>query len=313
MSFVHSSIDIGFPYTHSTGPLVGGALAALSGGVILGARCTSCESVNVPAREWCERCAGSSGELVEVGPGGQVTMAVRAHEPTPLSPLPVPFSWVLVRLDGADTDLIHVAGADVAPGTRVRAVWSRDRIGSIRDLESFEPGEPPEEQGVPRARDERTNEIFERNVSLPYSLSAGRLMSRFFDCIRLDRTIHGVRCTSCRMVLVPPTIACPRCWAATEDWVAVSDRGTVTTFVLVNVPFHGQQMKLPYVLARVLLDGADTSLLHILDVEPSDARMGMRVEAVWREERTGFLNDDIVAFRATGEPDTPVESFIDRL
>jgi uncharacterized OB-fold protein len=115
------------------------------------------------------------------------------------------------------------------------------------------------------------------------------------------------------MVLVPPVIACPRCWAATEDWIEIADRGTVTTFVLVNVPFHGQQMKLPYVLARVLLDGADTSLLHILEVEPAEARMGMRVHALWREERSGFLNDDVVAFRPSDEPDVPIESFIERL
>jgi hypothetical protein len=309
---VHSSIDIGFPYTHSTGPIVGAALGAFADARIVGARCTSCARVNVPAREWCELCGGTSGELVDVGPGGIVRVAARATV-TPLSPLPDPFWWVLVRLDGADTDLIHASRAAVESGARVHAVWRDDRIGSIRDIESFEPGEPPEPEGVPRADAARTIEIFERNVSLPYTLSAGALMSRFFDDIRERRVIHGVRCTSCRMILVPPSIACPRCWADTDGWIEVADRGTVTTFVLVNVPFHGQQMKLPYVLGRVLLDGADTSFLHIIDVEPSRARMGMRVRARWRDERSGFLNDDVTAFEPTGEPDAPVASFIDRL
>lgn len=94
----------------------------------------------------------------------------------------------------------------------------------------------------------------------------------------------------------------------------VGDRGIVTTFVVVNVAFHGQEMPLPYVLARVLLDGADTSILHVLgEVEPREVRMGMRVEAVWRDERTGFPNDDIRHFRPTGEPDAPLEEFIERL
>lgn len=310
---VRSSIEISYPYTHSTGPVVGRALAALHDGVIVGARCTACARVGVPAREWCDRCGADAAELVPVGPAGTVRVAARVREPTALAPLDGPFSWAMIRLDGADTDMLHVVRGEAWAGDRVRPVWRAERRGAITDIESFETGDAPR-VGVSQRVPERTIGIFERNVSLPYTLSAGSLLSRFFAEIRASRTIHGVRCTSCGTVIVPPSLACARCWADTEGWVALSDRGIVTTFVVVNVPFHGQRMPLPYVLARVLLDGADTSFLHVLGgVEPGDVRMGMRVEAVWRDERTGFPTEDIDHFRPTGEPDAPLGSFIDRL
>ncbi len=63
----------------------------------------------------------------------------------------------------------------------------------------------------------------------------------------------------------------------------LSDKGTVTTFCIVNVPFLGQQIKPPYVAAYVLLDGADIPFLHlILECDAADVRMGMRVQAKWR-------------------------------
>ena len=298
---VRSRIDIDYPYTHSTGPIVGRALAALRDGILTGARCSSCERVGVPARDWCELCGAASSEVVAVGPGGTATTVARADG----------FAWALIRLDGADTDLLHRATPDVRPGARVRPVWRAERTGAITDIETFEPGDP-EATSAPLP-DDRI-EIFHRPLSLPFTLSAGALLSRFYADIREQRSIHGVRCSSCRMVLVPPRGVCPRCWADTAGWIEVAERGIVTSFVVVNVPFHGQQMDLPYVLAWVRLDRADTSFLHILgEVAPADVRMGMRVEAVWREERTGFPNDDIDHFRPTGEPDEPLDSFIESL
>lgn len=294
--YVRSPIQIEFPYTHSTGPVIGVALAALREGRILGARCPACDAVAAPAREWCDRCGGSTADLVEVGPGGTVTVAAPVHAATGIAPIDGEFSWALVRLDGASTDLVHVVRGRVAAGERVRPVWRAERRGAITDIECFEPGEPSEPASVGALPD--PIKIFERRVSLPFTLSAGAALSRFFDDIRKRRQIHGVRCTSCRLVLCPPRVACPRCWADTEGWIPLPDRGIVRTFVIVNVPFYGQEMPLPYVLAHIRLDGADTTFLHILGtIAPEDVRLGMTVEAVWREERTGFLNDDVRYFR----------------
>ena len=44
--------------------------------------------------------------------------------------------------------------------------------------------------------------------------------------------------------------------------------------------------------ALVLLDGADTPLLHgVLVDSPDQIATGLRVEAVWRAERVGHITD----------------------
>ncbi len=96
-----------------------------------------------------------------------------------------------------------------------------------------------------------------------------------------------------------------------EEPVEVSDKGTVTTFCVVNVPFYGQKMEIPYVSATILLDGADIAMMHLIqEVKAEDVHMGMRVEAVWAppEEREPTL-ESIQYFRPTGEPDAAYESY----
>ena len=79
--------------------------------------------------------------------------------------------------------------------------------------------------------------------------------------------------------------------------------------------YIGRAVELPYVAASVALDGADISIFAMIqECKAEDARMGMRVEAVWKPdgERQGS-HEDILYFRPTGEPDAPRASYIDRL
>jgi hypothetical protein len=151
-------------------------------------------------------------------------------------------------------------------------------------------------------------------VRLDYMVSAGRELSRFLAAIAEGRLI-GRRCPSCRKVYVPPRGACPTCAVATAGEVPVSDRGTVTTFCVVNVPFEGQVMKLPYVYASILLDGADIPFPHLVQGLPADqVRMGLRVQAEWAppSERKPSL-EAIRWFHPSGEPDAPFESYREHL
>jgi uncharacterized OB-fold protein len=69
------------------------------------------------------------------------------------------------------------------------------------------------------------------------------------------------------------------------------------------------------VLGHILLDGADTSIMHLVrEIAIPEVRMGLRVEGVWKPpaEREGSLTD-IRHFRPTGEPDVPLDRFIARL
>lgn len=151
-------------------------------------------------------------------------------------------------------------------------------------------------------------------IRLDYTFTAGEAQTRFLRGLAEGKLI-GQRCPSCGKVYVPPRGACPTCAVPTKEAVEVADRGIVTTFCIVNIPFPGQAIKPPFVAASVLLDGADIAIFHLLqEVDVADARMGMRVEAVWvpRDELTASM-ESIRYFRPTGEPDAPYGSYKEHL
>ena len=88
----------------------------------------------------------------------------------------------------------------------------------------------------------------------------------------------------------------------------MADRGTVTTFCVVNVSFYGGTQEIPYVSALILLDGADLPIMHLIQECPVEqVRPGMRVEAVWVDDADlGPTMESIRWFRPTGESDVEV-------
>jgi hypothetical protein len=146
-------------------------------------------------------------------------------------------------------------------------------------------------------------------IRLEYNYSAGRARSVFLRALAGGRIV-GQRCPECHAVYVPPGGSCPACGVPVEEEVVLPDRGTITMFCVVNLPFYGQQIQPPYVCASIRLDGADTTLFHLVqEVPPEEVRMGMRVEAVWAPpEEIGPSLESIRYFRPTGEPDAPLAS-----
>ena len=88
----------------------------------------------------------------------------------------------------------------------------------------------------------------------------------------------------CGKVYVPSRGSCPTDGVPTTEDVELANVGTITTYCVVNVPFAGQSIEIPYICAQVLLDGANLSFMGLIQEIPTDQiRMGMRVEAVWVE------------------------------
>jgi hypothetical protein len=97
--------------------------------------------------------------------------------------------------------------------------------------------------------------------------------------------------------------------------VELPHRGTVTTFCVVNVPFAGSTVEIPYTSAAILLDGADIPLMGLLQEVPADeVRMGLRVEAVWAPEaERGPTMDSIRYWKPSGEDDAPIDDVLKRM
>jgi len=131
-----------YPYTRSVGPVIGRFLAGLKDGRIEGVRAQD-GRVLVPPTEY-DPATGEAvtDEWVEVGPGGEVTTWAWLAEPRSNNPLDHGFAWALIKLDGADTALLHVVDSldesAMRTGMRVRARFRDEREGLITDIEAFE-------------------------------------------------------------------------------------------------------------------------------------------------------------------------------
>src|SRR6478752_7838765 len=127
-------------------------------------------------------------------------------------------------------------------------------------------------------------------VAFDYTRSTGPVVGRFLTGLR-DGVVVGGR-TSEGKVVVPPPEFDPVTHEAVTDFVEVASTGTVMSWSWVSEPVKHQPLDRPFAFALVTLDGADTPLLHALDVASADeVAIGMRVQVRWADERVGAITD----------------------
>lgn len=278
-------------YTRTTGPVIGRFLTELRDRRIFGVRTVE-GRVLVPALEY-DPATGEpvTDEWVEVGPAGTVTASAWVESPREEHPLDRPFAWALIKLDGADTALVHAVDSGnpkaLPPGTRVRPVWRETTHGHISDISYFAP--------------EVTKIV--SPISLKYRLKAGQSLTKFLEAVKGGYFL-GCRCTTCDKVYVPYRASCPQCGNPITDEVELPDTGTITTFAINNLP-DPRAPEVPFVSAYILLDGADIPMIALVGGVPAhQVRQGMRVRAEWvpEEDRTLSMSN-IKWFAPSGEPD----------
>ena len=130
-------------------------------------------------------------------------------------------------------------------------------------------------------------------LALPYTYFAGRVGSKFLTTIRDEKKIMGIKCNKCNKVFVPPRQTCDVCLEDIRDnWIDVQNTGEVTNFTVVRYDDKHLPKKAPYVLAMIKLDGADTSLVHVVEgIDVDKAKVGMKVQAVFAKETTSTILD----------------------
>jgi uncharacterized OB-fold protein len=132
-----------FPYSRTLGPVVGAFLAGLREGKLLGIRGKD-GRVLAPPLEYDPGTGESLGtDMVPVGPEGTVVAWTWVDTPSSKHPLDHPFSFALVKPDGADTAMVGAVDAGSAEamssGMRVRPRFAKEPHNVITDLEAWEP------------------------------------------------------------------------------------------------------------------------------------------------------------------------------
>ena len=307
-------LRLSFDYTRSVGPTLSQFFTALRERRIVGAR-GSDGRVYVPPAEFDPVTYERLTEIVPVSSVGTVLSWTWQPEPLEGQPLDRPFAWALIKLDGADVPLLHAvdvgdAGSDsISTGARVHVHWANEPAGAITDIAYFALGD--EAEAVPDATDDRepvTVQVVPTSIEIQHTASLPE--SVFLRGLEEGKLL-GARTGQNGKVYFPPKEADPATGLELDNYVELPDTGTVTTFAIINIPFAGQRIKPPYVAAYVLLDGADIAFLHLIqEIDATEVRMGMRVEAVWKpRDEWGLGIDNIEYFRPTGEPDAEYDTY----
>ena len=132
-----------YAYKRSLGPVLGRFFTGLRDERIEGVRTRSGRVLVPPSEYDPESGEATTGEFVEVGPGGTVKSWAWVGAPRNSHPLAHPFAFALIQLDGADTALMHVVDrvdeAAMATGMRVTPRWAEETVGRIQDIAAFVP------------------------------------------------------------------------------------------------------------------------------------------------------------------------------
>lgn len=138
-------------------------------------------------------------------------------------------------------------------------------------------------------------------VDVPYRFAAGKYMAKFLLALQQFGKFYGIQCPKCRRVQMPPRVVCAKCHVENDKWVELKQEGTLVGFTIMYLPLTdpttGKPHEPPFVYGSVKLDGSDSTLDHMINIEPDvdKVRIGMRLKAVLRprEKRIGDLSDII--------------------
>lgn len=98
------------------------------------------------------------------------------------------------------------------------------------------------------------------------------------------------RCETCGHVRFPPAVLCPRCWSEDSQWVPLSGRGHVFSWVIVHQSQHPAfNAETPYNVAIVELEEGPRLHTQIVECPLEHITIGMPVEVVFHRVR-----DDVV-------------------
>jgi len=131
-------------YSHSAGPIRSRFLLNLRDQQkITGTKCPTCGKVYVPARSTCLKCFVNMTEWVDVKDDGVVEAYTIVHKSSRIHKTKAPFAFAVIKLDGADTGLVHMLGETdldkIEIGMRVKAVFGEVLKGDITDIKYFRP------------------------------------------------------------------------------------------------------------------------------------------------------------------------------
>src|SRR5579862_2199953 len=107
-------------------------------------------------------------------------------------------------------------------------------------------------------------------------------IARFWRETPRRYNLGGSKCSNCQSVYFPPRSVCPTCAKHRQSLgkmmpFQLSGDGEVETYTIVHDAAEGFDMQVPYVLAIVRTKEGPMLTGQVVDLDPADVRIGMRV------------------------------------
>lgn len=101
--------------------------------------------------------------------------------------------------------------------------------------------------------------------------------------------LHMQRCCNCSHVRFPPSVVCARCLSGKAEWIALSGRGTVFSWIVVHQSQHPAfNSDTPYNVAIVELEEGPRLHTRIVGCSNEEIFINMPVEVVFDR-----VNDEV--------------------
>ena len=150
--------------------------------------------------------------------------------------------------------------------------------------------------------DEQDVSVTKGMVRAEFNFWVGIVMDKFYDGLQ-EKKFIGTKCSKCGKVFLPPRNRCADCFAKAEDFIDLPETGILKNFTVTNYKISERKsrtVKKDQIVGLVQIDGADTAMvLPIININPEDLKIGMKLKVVWAKNIKGHP-DDIAGFEPIG-------------
>ena len=103
----------------------------------------------------------------------------------------------------------------------------------------------------------------------------------FWDACKAGE-LRMQQCTDCRHIRYPINLVCPRCLSSGAEWVRLSGRGTVFSYIVFHQVYHAAYKDdVPYNVAMIQLEEGPRMFSNVVGVPNDAVKVGDPVEVLF--------------------------------
>lgn len=97
------------------------------------------------------------------------------------------------------------------------------------------------------------------------------------------------KCAACGKLHYPPSAICPNCAGLKSEWVKLSGKGKVYSFIIVRRRYHpGFAAELPYTVAIIETTEGIRLLSNVIGIKPEEVKIDMPVAVTFEDVTPEF-------------------------